>query len=158
MLEAVGRPDAGETAQVSTMRESQFLTTAEVDRFLAFVPPPLRDIALELRNVVASACPSATERILWGGLSYYDSRKGGPVKGAICQIELERDHVRLAFIHGARLADPSSLLRGDRLSKRYAMIKSYEDTRWEELRQLIDEAARLDPSKFGPLSPSQGRR
>jgi hypothetical protein len=158
MLEAVGRPDAGETAQVSTMRESQFLTTAEVDRFLAFVPPPLRDIALELRNVVASACPSATERILWGGLSYYDSRKGGPVKGAICQIEVERDHVRLAFIHGARLADPSSLLRGDRLSKRYAMIKSYEDTRWEELRQLIDEAARLDPSKFGPLSHSQGRR
>jgi hypothetical protein len=134
------------------MRESRFHSTAEVERLLAFFPPDLRDIALELRNVVASACPAATERILWRGLSYHDSRRGGPVRGAICQIELQRDCVRLSFIHGARLADPNSLLRGDRLSKRYVTIKSYDDALWEALRQLVEEAAGLVASEAPPLS------
>jgi hypothetical protein len=139
------------------MQESGFRPTAEVERLLTFVPPDLRDIALELRNVVASACPFATERILWRGLSYHDSRRGGPVKGAICQIELQRDGVRLSFIHGARLADPNSLLRGDRLSKRYVTIKSYDDAPWEALRQLIEEAARLGGSELPPLPRRQAR-
>src|SRR4030042_5777023 len=107
------------------MREPHLMASAEVDRYLAFVPGPLKDIALELRNVVASVCPGATERILWGGLSYHDSRHGGPVKGAICQIELHRDHVRLSFIHGVRLADRTSLLGGARLGKRYLVLKPF---------------------------------
>jgi len=138
------------------MREPHLMASAEVDRYLAFVPGPLKEIALELRNVVASVCPEATERILWGGLSYHNSRHGGPVKGAICQIELHRDHVRLSFIHGVRLADRTSLLGGDRLSKRYLVLKSFEAAPWGEIRQLIEEAARLDPSTFAPLSPRKG--
>ena len=138
------------------MREHNFLATAEVDRYLAFVPRPLKEIALELRSVVASACPEATERILWGGLSHHNSRHGGPVKGAICQIELHRDHVRLSFIHGVRLADRNSLLGGDRPSKRYLMLKSYDAAPWGEIRQFIEEAARLDPSTFAPLPPRKG--
>ena len=47
-----------------------FLSNAEVEGFLAFARPEIRDIALELRNLVAAVCPSATEKILWGGLSY----------------------------------------------------------------------------------------
>jgi len=138
------------------MREHHFLASAEVDRYLAFVPASLKEIALELRNVVASVCPEATERILWGGLSYHNSRLGGPVKGAICQIELHRDQVRLSFIHGVRLTDRESLLGGDRLSKRYMVLKSYEEAPWREIRRLIGEAARLDPSRFDPLSPGKG--
>jgi hypothetical protein len=137
------------------MQEDGFRSTAEVERSLSFVASELRDIALELRNVVASACPFATERILWRGLSYHDSRRGGPVKGAICQIELESDHVRLSFVHGARLAHPGLLLRGDRLSKRYVEIRSYDDAPWEALRQLIEGAAKLGRSEWPPLSGGQ---
>jgi hypothetical protein len=135
------------------MRDNRFLTTAEVESFLTRVPQDLRDIVLELRSVVAGACPEATERILWGGLSYHDSRRGGPVKGAICQIEVERDRVLLGFIHGVRLADPKALLQGDRLSKRYVVIWSYDEAPWEALRQLIEEAAGLDLSVLPPISP-----
>ncbi|HLE05214.1 MAG TPA: DUF1801 domain-containing protein [Anaerolineales bacterium] len=138
------------------MRESHFLASAEVDRYLAFAPGPLKEIALELRNMVASVCPEATERILWGGLSYHNSRHGGPVKGAICQIELRRDHVRLSFIHGVRLMDRTSLLGGDRLSKRFLVLKSIEAAPWGEIRQLIEEAARLDPSTLTPLFHGKG--
>jgi hypothetical protein len=134
-----------------TDRGIGFLSIAEVERFLAFSPPEVRDIALELRNIISSACPYATERILWGGLSYHNPAKGGPVKGAICQIELDRHHVRLAFIHGARLKDADSLLIGKRLSKRYMTVDSYDLAPWPEIRKLIEEAAELDPTQFGPL-------
>ena len=137
------------------MSGSGFLSNVEVERFLSFTRSEIREIALELRNLVALTCPEATERILWGGLSYHDSSKGGPVKGAICQIELEGDGVRISFIHGARLRDPSSLLTGERLSKRSVSIASYEQAPWDEIRSLIEEATALDPSTFGPLRPSR---
>src|SRR3972149_2353357 len=94
------------------------------------------------------------ERFLLGALSYHDSAKGGPVKGAICQIELKKDRVRIAFIHGARLRDPDSLLAGEQFSKRYVSIDSYEQAPWDEIRGLIGEAGALDPSAFGPLQSS----
>ncbi len=133
------------------MRDNQFLTTAEVESFLARVPLHLREIVLELRNVAAVACAGATERILWFGLSYHDSGRGGAVKGAICQIEIGRDCVRLGFIHGARLTDLHGLLQGERRSKRYVVIRSYEEAPWEALGELIEEAARLDWSAPPPL-------
>jgi hypothetical protein len=92
-------------------------------------------MVLELRSLVSSVCPNATERILWGGLSYHDSAKGGPVKGAICQIELDRNHVRISFIHGARLRDPESMLVGDQLSKRHLPVVSYERAPWDAIRR-----------------------
>lgn len=140
------------------MANARFLPYAEVERFLSFTRPDLRDIALELRNLVSSACPTATERILWGGLSYHNSEKGGPGKGAICQIELASNHVRISFIHGVRLRDPDALLGGDRLSKRYVAVDSYARAPWDAIHRLIEEAAELDPSDFGPLPSVGGER
>ena len=79
------------------------------------------------------------------------------MKGAICQIELDGELVRVSFIHGARLRDPYSLLTGERLSKRYVSIDSYEQAPWDQIRNLIEEAAALDPSTFGPLRSSMKR-
>jgi hypothetical protein len=140
------------------MGASGFLPSVEIERFLSFTRPEFRDIVLELRSLVSSVCPNVTERILWRGLSYHDSTKGGPVKGAICQIELDRNHVRISFIHGARLSDPDSMLVGDQLSKRYLPIFSYERAPWDAIRGFIEEAAALDPSKFGPLPSVRKKR
>jgi hypothetical protein len=137
--------------------DAGFRPIAEVERLLAFLPSEVRDIALELRSIVSSVCPGATERILWRGLSYHDAARGGPVRGAICQIELERDRVRLSFIHGARLKDQDSLLQGDRLSKLYLEVDSFDNAPWLAVRRLIDEAARLSPADFGPLPPRPRR-
>jgi len=133
------------------MTYGEFLSTAEIQRFLTKYPTGFQDIALELRDTLISCCPGASERILWGGLSYHDSTKGGPVRGAICQIEFHTDHVRLSFIHGVRLTDPQSLLQGDRKSKRYLRIPAYEEAPWDAIRGLIEAAARLDPATFEPL-------
>jgi hypothetical protein len=125
-----------------------FLSICEVERFLSYFPAEMCDIALELRNIVAEVCPLATERILWGALSYHDPSKGGPVKGAICQVGVDKDKVTLGFIHGVRLSDPEHILGGNRLSKRIVSFDSYATVPWRAIRELLVEAAGLDPSEF----------
>ncbi|MGD8813609.1 MAG: DUF1801 domain-containing protein [Anaerolineales bacterium] len=132
------------------MSEGHYLSINDVERFLQHQPQHLRDIALELRNLIVSVAPCASERILWGGLSYYDHQRGGPVKAGICQIEIRENHVRLAFLHGAFLEDPQGRLEGDRLAKRFVRLDSYDNAPWQYLRGLIESSAALDPSSLSP--------
>jgi len=100
---------------------------------------------VELRNIVASIAPDATEVVRWGGLSYYHEGRGRIVSAGICQIGIHKDHVRLAFIHGAFLPDPHSLLEGTQKYKRFVRLESYDDAPWDDLKQLITSASRFDP-------------
>ncbi len=121
------------------------LSLTEVQHFLERTKPEFRDIVLELRNVIAEVAPGATEIILWRGLTYYDESRGGPVSGGICQIGIHKDHVRLAFIHGAFIADPEKLLQGKGVAKRFVVIRAFEEVPWEDLRNLIVASSRFDP-------------
>jgi hypothetical protein len=120
----------------------------ELNQLLAGLPLESRAIVLALREVVAQIIPEVEERVLWGGLSYHRPWIGGPVKGAVCQVVAKRGEVRLDFIHGVRLSDPQRLLRGDRLSKRYVVVRSVAEARRAEVADLIREASALDPAKW----------
>ncbi len=117
----------------------------EITTFLQHSSAPLQDIVLELRNIIASTAPDAVEVIRWGGLSYFHEGRGGVVSAGICQIGIYRDHIRLAFIHGAFLPEPRKLFEGTQKYKRYIRIESYDDAPWDYLEQLIDAASRFDP-------------
>jgi len=117
----------------------------EIELFLQHMPVNLQDIVLELRNVIASVAPDAVEVIRWGGLSYFHEGRGGIVSAGICQIGIHKDHVRLAFIHGAFLPEPRNLFEGTQKYKRYIRIESYDDASWDYLKQLIREASQFDP-------------
>jgi hypothetical protein len=116
-----------------------------IENFLKFTPQALQEIVFELRNIVASVAPDAVEVVRWGGLSYYLEGRGGIVSAGICQIGIEKDHIRLAFIHGAFLPNPHKLLRGTQKAKRYVKIETYEDAPWEKLQELIASSAKYDP-------------
>ena len=116
------------------------LSTRDLDHLLQFHPPHMQDLLLELRGLVFKVAPYATERALWGGLSYHDASIGGPVKGAICQLSIEGEAVHIGFIHGAFLPDPAGLLQGDRKSKRWLRVDSLESTPWVELEILLRSA------------------
>jgi hypothetical protein len=126
--------------------QGSFHSTHEIERFLERKPESLKEIVFELRNLIAEIAPQATEKIQWGGLSYYDASRGGTVKGGICQIEIQTDHVRLSFLHGAFLPDPQGLLQGERVAKRYVRLESYESVPWEALAELIRASAEFDPA------------
>ena len=80
--------------------------TRDMEIYLAHLSPELRDIVFELRSIIVTLAPTATETIHRKGFSYYYAERGGPVSAGICQINLHGDHIRLAFIHGAFLPDP----------------------------------------------------
>jgi len=116
-----------------------------IETFLQRTPLYLQEIVLELRNIIASVAPDATEVIRWGGLSYFHEGRGGIVSAGICQIEIHKEHVRLAFIHGMFLPDPRKLLRGTQKYKRFIEIDSYDNAPWDDLKELIVSASKFDP-------------
>jgi hypothetical protein len=120
-----------------------------IEKYLEHFPPELHDIVWELRNIVASVAPAATEVARRNGLTYYHQQRGGPVSAGICQIIIRSNHIRLAFIHGAFLPDPESLLEGDRKYKRYVRIDSYEQAPWDALKDLIVSSSCFDPAILG---------
>jgi hypothetical protein len=121
----------------------------DIELYLSQAAPQLsreqRDIVFELRDIVVTIAPTATETIHRTGFSYYYAERGGPVSAGICQINWERDHIRLAFTHGAYLPDPKGLLQGDRLVKRYVKITSFDHAPWDDLQNLIAASAKFDP-------------
>lgn len=52
-----------------------------IDGFLKFTDPGLREIVLELRNIVAQVAPGSTEDIRHGGIVYYFEGFGGLSQG-----------------------------------------------------------------------------
>lgn len=117
----------------------------EVETFLHQTPIHLQEIVLELRNIIVSVAPDAVEVIRWGGLSYFHEGRGGIVSAGICQIGLERDRVRLAFIHGAFIEDPRHILEGKQKVKRFLRVESYESAPWDYFKELIAASAKFDP-------------
>ena len=121
---------------------------ADLKKFLGNLSPEARKLVSALRDVVRRAAPNAEESLLWGALSYHRPEVGGRVKGAVCQIVVKGDMVRLDFIHGVRLSDPCGLLKGDRISKRFVPIGTIADSERPEIAALIREATALDPLEW----------
>ncbi len=115
-----------------------------IEKYLQRVPIELRDIVLEIRNIVASIAPQVTEQQHSRGFSYYFKERGGPVKAGLCQIGIFRDHIRLGFIHGAFLPDPQGMLVGEPKYKKHLRIYRYEDAPWDYMRMLIEASSRFD--------------
>ena len=127
------------------MTTKNMLPERYIEKHLQQVPSDLRDIVLEIRNIVAEVAPDATESQHSRGFSYYFKERGGPVSAGICQIGIFPDHIRLGFIHGAFLPDPQGLLVGEPKYKKHVRIYHYEDAPWDYLRELILRSSRFDP-------------
>jgi hypothetical protein len=120
----------------------------DVKRFLDALTPEMRRVVVVLRHVVRCTVPRAEESLLWGCLSYHRPEVGGRVKGAVCQVVVKRGQVRLDFIHGVRLSDPSGLLQGDRLSKWFIPIRTIADAKRPGIASLIRAAGELDSKSW----------
>ena len=130
----------------------------EVREFLDGLSPEVRGVVRALRAVVRRAAPGAEESLLWGVLSYHRPEVGGRVKGAVCMIGVKAGRVRLDFIHGIRLADPSGLLQGRMLSKRYVPLATIANAERPGIEALIRQAAALDPTEWAEpdAAPDRG--
>lgn len=116
-----------------------------LEQHLAHLSREKVEVILEIRNIVAGECPDAVERLDRNGITYYDAKRGGPVRAGICQVLFEPQHLRLAFIHGACLPDPSRLLQGETYPKRFLVLNDYESIPWSAVSALIKASAAFDP-------------
>jgi hypothetical protein len=131
---------------------------SDVSAFLRSLPPAVRGVVTAIRRVARRTIPEVEESLLWGGLSYHRPAVGGRVKGAVCLIAVKQGKVRLDFIHGIRLTDPSGLLQGQLISKRYVPIETIADATRPEIEALIREAAALAPAEWAePAATDRGR-
>ena len=130
---------------------------ADLSAYLGRLTAGNRRVVRALRGVIRAAAPKCEESILWDGVSYHRPWLGGRVKGAVCQIVVRRGVVRLDFIHGVRLRDPSRLLRGDGLAKRHVPIGTSGDAGRPEIAALVRDAAAFDPSDPGERRRRTGR-
>ena len=121
------------------------LSAKEIERYYQNIRPQLLEIVMELRNLIFSVVPDATEMIQWKGITYFDATRGGSVSAGICQIHVFKDYVQLSFIHGFFLADSDSLLEGRQKYKRFIKIYSYDTAPWESLKKLIQASSQFDP-------------
>lgn len=110
------------------------------------IQPSLMEMALEVRNLVGGILPDATERLNRDGISYFDEKRGGPVRGGLCGLAFCDDHLRLSFGLGAFLPDPRGLLQAEpgRKAMRVMQLYSYETVDWDGLRGLLAAAHALD--------------
>ncbi len=118
---------------------------ADVRAFLNKLPREVREITSALRAQVLQIAPQTEESIVWGNLSYHRPWVGGRVKGAVCQIVVKGDRVRLDFIHGIRLPDPLRLLQGNGVSKRFIPIDNVAQITRSGIAALIRSAVNFDP-------------
>lgn len=116
-----------------------------IEKQLQYTAPELRDIVLEVRNIITRVAPGVTEVQHRRGFSYYYKERGGPVSAGVCLVELFPDHVRLGFIHGAFLPDPQGLLVGEARYKKHMRIYHYDEAPWETMQDMIAAASRFDP-------------
>lgn len=121
------------------------LTFKQFTAHYSYLPQPLLEVITELRNIVAEVNPKACEEIRRQGVVYFDAERGGPVTAGICQFLIFPDHIRLAFIHGIFLPDPTHLLEGTNKAKKYIRLKSYNATPWEEIYKMIKMHNVFDP-------------
>jgi hypothetical protein len=125
------------------------------DAFLSGFPPPIRDVAERLRDVVREAVPEAMERVRTGWrLIGYDVAFERRTR-YFAFVAPEPEHVHLGFEYGIWMDDPDGVLRGAHLNLRKVRYVTYQpgDSIPVELlvrytRQAVDLALMGSSARF----------
>ncbi len=130
------------------MPKSSKIITAELEDFLSAFSPELRNIALQLRELVLEMAPDAIEQIDTSAhlLGYGYAKTYAHL---ICVIILYGDYVNLGFPRGVDLDDPEGLLEGTGKKARHVKIRSEEQIDSPDLLQLLQESIDITPRPGG---------
>ena len=110
-----------------------------VDNFLALYDSKVRELALQVRELVYLVIPDAVENVQtgWKHIGYGSSTK---MTDQICYIAPLKSSVNLGFNRGAEIPDPERLLVGTGKLLRHVKIKKAEDIN-QRIVDLLKAAA-----------------
>ena len=106
-----------------------------VEKWLADLPPEVREITKTLRAVARQNMPDAYEFIYHDAIGY--STSDSPAD-RICYIAPQKkDYVNFGFFFGAGLPDLTQLLIGEGKRLRHVKVRNMEDAKNPALASLI---------------------
>ncbi|MCI0577513.1 MAG: DUF1801 domain-containing protein [Chloroflexi bacterium] len=113
------------------------------EQFLAGFPPPIQELAQELRLLVRQAVPNVIEAVYpgWRLIGYRVPDKERSAYFGFIAPAPER--VFLGFEYGVLLPDPHHLLQGDGRQVRQVVVEQLNDIRPQEFTALISRAAEI---------------
>ena len=102
--------------------------------------PEVAELARQLRDLIRSAMPAATERVYpgWHGLGFHH-----PTAGYVCALFPAADHVRVGFEHGHLLPDPGGWFDSGGRRVRYVTVEQLTPDLVHRLAELVDHAVHL---------------
>jgi len=110
--------------------------SAEIDRFLEGYPPDIRDLAHQVRALVASVTPDADEylkrgwKVIWYGF-------GPKMADQFAVVMPTRNHVGLGFAYGSDLPDPKGKLEGTGKRMRHVKLRTAADAAAPAIAALL---------------------
>ena len=109
------------------------------EQVLQSCPSDAQVLANKARRLLLKSLPEAEETVdpTASVLSY---GYGPGYRGMICTLLLSKSGVKIGFVHGAELADPTGLLEGSGKKHKYIQLKTASDLNRSGVRQLIEAA------------------
>jgi hypothetical protein len=108
-----------------------------VDTWIEQAPDTQRRQLRELRAIILSQAPDATEALKWGQPCFAR-------RSLFCYLQKAKTHVTLGFQKGALMSDPEGRLEGDGKQMRHIRFGLNDPVDAVQCRALIEEALRLD--------------
>ncbi|MDX6531900.1 MAG: hypothetical protein QOH41_4190 [Blastocatellia bacterium] len=117
------------------------MTPRSAEKVLSSYPEDVQALAHKARRALLKLLPGAEESVDPSAavLSY---GYGPGYRGMVCTLILSKSGVKLGFVRGAELNDPSGLLEGSGKTHKYVQLHTASDLNGPALKQLI-KAARL---------------
>jgi hypothetical protein len=130
-----------------------FSATRLIDEQIAELGDWRGEMLSRIRRLIKEAGPEVVEKWKWG--------RGGPVwlhAGTICTAETHKTFVRIIFLRGAFIEDPSELFNSSLEGNAGRVIDFHEGDKIEEeaLKALVRAAVALNNSHPATLRTDQG--
>lgn len=125
--------------------------SAKVDAYLRDKDPGLQELAQKLRALVSKCVPGVQETLNPWGIPTFE------LQGPVCYFMIGKNHVTFGFDRGMSLDDPGGLLEGTGKNMRHLKLRKPADLRQAGLRELIENAARLN-RESPPANPRMSAR
>jgi hypothetical protein len=115
---------------------SKAVMPSNVGELFASRPAAVHELALAARELILAALPGAIEvadpKANLVGYGY-----GSGYRDMVATLILSKTGVKIGLVQGASFPDPASLLRGAGKVHRYVDVRTQEQLRQPEVRQLL---------------------
>jgi hypothetical protein len=110
------------------------VTNNNVQEWFDLAPVDKKLILEALRKIILSQSSKVVEEIKWSRPCYSNNGR------LFCYLNVTKNYVTLGFEKGASLKDPRKVLKGTGREMRHINIKTLDELKQPEIKQLIEEA------------------